>query len=138
MLTRDPEAGHEIFVASLRPTIFESHANHLVACRLRTVPRILKRYECIAAIFCRELLAVVEHQVQNRRVRLEQHVWNDGCFHFFRRPMCKARLRVWTDVRIGPAVKGTQFDTSEVIGRKIVAKSVAFLNPRVEFGNWIA
>ena len=138
MLTRDPEARHEIFVASLRPTILESHPNNLVARRLRTVPGTLKRYECIPAIFCRELLAVVEHQVQNRRVRLEQHVWNNGCFDFFRRPMCKARLRVGTDIRIGPAVKGALFDTCEVIGRKIVAKSVALLNPRIEFGNWIA
>jgi len=54
MLTRHPEARHEIFVASLRPTFLESHSNNLVARRLRAVPGALKRYECIPAIFCRE------------------------------------------------------------------------------------
>src|SRR5215472_17605275 len=82
MLTRNPEARHEIFVASLRPAILESYPHNLVARRRRTVPGALKRYECIAAIFCRELFAVVEHHVQNRRVRLKQYVRNNGCFYF--------------------------------------------------------
>ena len=82
MLTRDPEARHEIFVTSVRSAVFESHSNNFVARRLRTIPRTLKRYECIPTVFCRKLFAVVEHHVQNRRVRLEQHVWNNGRFHF--------------------------------------------------------
>src|SRR6266566_5598221 len=67
-------------------------------------------------------------------------------FHFFRRPVRKARLRVGADICVRPAVKGAHFHTREVIGRKIVAKSVALLNTRVEFssggveceGGWIA
>src|SRR6516225_8708074 len=138
MLTRDPEARHEIFVASVWSAIFESHSNNFVARRLRTIPRTLKRYECIPTVFCRKLFAVVEHHVQDRRVRLEQHVWNNGRFHFFRRPMCKAKLRVGPDICIRPTVKGAFFDMSEVIGRKVVAKSVALLNPRVEFSSgWV-
>src|SRR6516225_9764373 len=66
MLTRHPEARHEIFVTSLRLTVLESHSNNLVARRRRTVPGALKRYECIPAIFCRKLFAVVERHVQNR------------------------------------------------------------------------
>src|SRR6516165_12103785 len=133
MLTGDPKTRHEIFVASFRPTILESYPNNLVARRLRTVPRALKRYECIPTIFCRELFAVVEHQIQNRRVRLKQYIRNNGCFYFLRRQLCKARLRMRADIRIGPAVKGALFHTREVIGRKIVAESIALLNPGVEF-----
>src|SRR6516225_7538583 len=62
MLTRYPETRREIFVASLRPTVLESHSNNLVARRLRAVPGALKRYECIPAILCRELAAVVENE----------------------------------------------------------------------------
>jgi hypothetical protein len=102
MLTRDPEASHEIFVASLRPPILEAHPNNFVAGRLRTVPGTLKRHECIPAIFCWELFALVEYHIQNRRMRLEQYVWKNGCFHFFRRSMCKAWLRVGADICIGP------------------------------------
>ena len=54
MLTRDPEARHEVFVASVRPAILESHPNNFVARRLRTVPGALERYECVPTIFCRE------------------------------------------------------------------------------------
>jgi hypothetical protein len=70
MLTRDPETGHEVFVTSLRPTILEAHPNDLVAGWLRTVPGTLERYKCIPTAFCRELFSVVEHQIQNRRMRL--------------------------------------------------------------------
>src|SRR5215831_4091483 len=134
-LTRHPETRHEIFVVAVRPTILEAHPNNLVARRLRTVPGTLKRYECIPAIFCWELRAVVKYQVQNRRVRLEQHVCNDGRFDFFRRPMCKARLRIGTDIGVRPTEKRTLLDASEIIGRKIVAKPVALLDPRVEFSS---
>src|SRR5207244_13357186 len=89
MLTGDPEAGHEIFVASVRSAILESHADDLVARRFRAVPRTFERYECIPTIFGWELLAVVEHHVQNGRVRLKQQVRNNGRFHFVRRSICK-------------------------------------------------
>jgi hypothetical protein len=65
MLTQDPEARHAIFTASLRPAILESHPNNFVARWLRTVPGTLKRYECVPAIFCRELFAIIKYQVQN-------------------------------------------------------------------------
>src|SRR5262249_45106631 len=55
--------------------------------------------------------------------------------YFVRRPMCKARLRVGTDIGVGPTVKRTLLDASEVIGRKIVAKSVTLLNSCVEFSS---
>src|SRR4051812_16431306 len=71
-------------------------------------------------------------------MRLEQYVWKNGCFHFFRRTMCKAWLRVGANICIGPAVEGAFFDTCNVIGRKIVAKPIALLNPRVEFSSrWV-
>jgi hypothetical protein len=135
MLTRDPEAGPEIFVASLRFTILESYPNNFVAGRLRTIPRALERYECIATIFCWELFPFVEHKVQNRGVRLEEYVWNDGCFNFFRLSMCKAWLRVGADVGIRPAVERALLHTSQIIRRKIIPKSITLLNPCVEFSS---
>src|SRR5947208_351491 len=52
--------------------------------------------------------------------------------------MCKARLRVGPNICIWPAVEGAFFDACQVIGRKIVAKSVALLNPCVEFSSgWV-
>src|SRR5215475_15883004 len=135
MLTRHPEAGHEILVASVRSAVFEPYPNNFIARRLRAVPGALKRHECIPAILCRELAAVVEYHVQDRRVRLEQHVRDNCCFDFVRRPMCKARLRVGTDIGVGPTVKRTLLDASEVIGRKIVAKPVTLLNSCVELSS---
>src|SRR6516164_8275574 len=41
--------------------------------------------------------------------------------------------RIGTDIGVGPTVKRTLLDASEIIGRKIVAKPVALLNPGVEF-----
>src|SRR2546421_682189 len=138
MLTRDPKARHEIFVASIWPSVLKSYSNNFVAGRLGTIPGAFKGHECIPAVFCWELLTIVEHQVQNRRMRLEQHVWNNGCFHLFRRPMGEAWLRVGADVRIRPAVKGALFDMREVIGWKIIAESVALLNPGIELsGRWV-
>src|SRR5262245_16892425 len=61
MLTRHPEAGHEILVASVRSAVFEPYPNNFIARRLRAVPGALKRYECIPAILCRELFAIVKH-----------------------------------------------------------------------------
>src|SRR5262249_16939586 len=61
MLTRDPEAGHEILVASVRSAVFEPYPDNFIARRLRTIPRPLQRYECIPAILCRELFAIVKH-----------------------------------------------------------------------------
>jgi hypothetical protein len=66
-------------------------------------------------------------------VRLEQHIRNDGRFDFIRRALGKARLRVGPDICVRPAVEGALFDAREIIGRKIVAESVALLNPGVEF-----
>src|SRR5262249_61545929 len=61
MLTRHPEAGHEILVASVRSAVFEPYPNNFITRRLRAVPGALKRYECIPAILCRELFAIVKH-----------------------------------------------------------------------------
>src|SRR5439155_5680190 len=133
MLTGDPEAGHEIFVASVRSAILESHADDLVARRFRAVPRTFERYECIPTIFGWELLAVIEHHIQNGRVRLKQHVRNNGRFYFVRCSICKARLRIGPGISIRPAVEGALLHPREVVGRKIIAKPVAFLNSGVEF-----
>ncbi len=65
-------------------------------------------------------------------MRLEQHVRNNGRFHLVRCPLGKARLRVRADIGIRPAVKGALLHAREVIGRKIIAKSVALLNSGVE------
>src|SRR5262249_59175630 len=46
--------------------------------------------------------------------------------------MCKARLRIGTDIGVGPSVEGALFDAREVIGRKIVAESVTLLNPGIQ------
>jgi hypothetical protein len=71
-------------------------------------------------------------------VRLEQHIWDDGRLYLFRRPLGKARLRVGPGICVGPAEKGAFFDPSEVIGRKVVAESVALLNSCVKFsGGWV-
>src|SRR5262249_41050063 len=42
MLTRDPKASHEVFVASVGPTVLESYSNDLVARRLGSVPGALR------------------------------------------------------------------------------------------------
>src|SRR5262245_14597383 len=47
--------------------------------------------------------------------------------------MCEARLWIGADVSIRPAVKRALLHAREVIGRKIIAKSVALLNAGVEF-----
>ena len=65
-------------------------------------------------------------------MRLEQHVWDDRCLYLFRRALGKARLRVGPDIRVRPAVKRAFFDPGQVIGRKVIAESVAFLDARVK------
>ena len=66
-------------------------------------------------------------------MRLKQHVRNKGRFHFVRRAICKARLRIGAGISIRPAVKGALLHPREVVGRKIIAQPVAFLNSGVEF-----
>src|SRR5262249_56111134 len=41
MLTRHPEAGHEILVASVRSAVFEPYPNNFIARRLTTSPLTL-------------------------------------------------------------------------------------------------
>src|SRR5262249_6837278 len=138
MFARGPKAGHEIFVTSVWLTVLKSYSNNFVASWLRTIPGAFKGHKCITAVFCWELLTVVEHQIQDRRMRLEQHVWNNGGFHFFWRALCETWLRVGPDIRIRPSIKGAASDMREVIRWQIVAESIALLNAGIKFSsNWV-
>src|SRR5262245_63924127 len=59
-----PEADHEILVAALWATVLERDPHHLVTGWLRPIPRAPERDEGAAAPLRRELLALVEHEVQ--------------------------------------------------------------------------
>src|SRR5262249_5544228 len=59
---RSPEAGHEILVVARRLPVLERHAHHLVAGRLRAVPRPFEGHEGAALHLGRKLLGIVEHE----------------------------------------------------------------------------
>src|SRR6516164_1486311 len=74
LLARDPEAGREILVVAFRPAVLERHPHDLVPGRDRAVPRAFHRDKQAALVFRRELVALVEDQVEQRGMRLEQQV----------------------------------------------------------------
>jgi hypothetical protein len=103
MLARDPETRHEVFVTFVRSAVLESYPNHLVACRLRPVPRPLKRYESIPAIFRRELLPLVKTPCPKPRSAPGPVRREPLSFDLVQRTIRKTQLRIGTNIRVGLA-----------------------------------
>src|SRR5712671_3048962 len=127
LLARRPEAGGEILVIAFRPAILERHADDLVASRFRAVPRALQRDESMTLVFGRELLRLVEDEVQQRGMRLEQQIGCDCSLDLVGCEIGEARLRVLSDIGVRPAVKTTLLDAEHIIGWQIIAETVALL-----------
>src|SRR6516162_11467637 len=120
LLARYPEAGDEVLVVVLRPSVLERHAHHLVAGGLRAIPGPLERDERTALVLRRELFAFVENQIHRRRMRLEQQIGSDRRVHFLRCKAGETGLRVLADIGIGPAVETSILYVREIIGRQVV------------------
>src|SRR5208282_4357741 len=71
------ETDQEVFVLSRGLTVFHWHADHLVAGPAGTVPRAMLGSKRVEPVLLRELAAVIEGQVERRRVRLNKHVGNN-------------------------------------------------------------
>src|SRR5208337_2949431 len=71
------ETDQEVFVFSRGLAVFHWHADHLVAGPAGTVPRAMLGGKRVEPVLLRELAAVIEGQVERRRVRLNKHVGNN-------------------------------------------------------------
>src|SRR5215510_10269539 len=124
---RSPEAGHEILVVACRLPVLERHAHYLVAGRLGAVPRPLEGHEGAALHLDWKLLGIVEHDVERRGMRLEQEVGRDRCLDLSGCEIGEARLRMWPDIGVRPAVEAAFLYPDQVVGGQIVAEPVTLL-----------
>src|SRR4029077_4616357 len=74
------------------------------------------------------LLAVVEHHLQRGVVRLHEDVGHDHLVLQLGMLALVARILVAADVIPGPGVEASILDVRDVLGRKIVANVVAFVD----------
>jgi len=118
----------EILVIAFRPSVLERHPHDLVAGRDRAVPRPYERDKQAAFVFRRELVALVEDQVEQRGMRGEQQVGGDRRFDLVGGEAGEAGLRVLADTGIGPAIEPALLDPDQKVGREIVAEAVALLH----------
>src|SRR6266404_6080796 len=75
-----------------------------------------------------KLFAAVKGELQRCDVSAEQHVGNNGAGHEFGMFLLYAGIHVAADVAVWPAVEAAILDTGEIIGRKIVAEFIAFID----------
>src|SRR6266404_7342390 len=127
LFARYPKAGREILIISFRPPVLERHAHDLVAGRYRAVPRTLQRDESVTLVFGRELVRLVEDEVEQRGMGLEQQIGGNRRLDLVGCQARKAGLWVLADIGVGPPVKPTLLDAEHVIGRQIVSEAVALL-----------
>src|SRR5262249_1624175 len=78
------EAGKEVLVLAASVAVLEWNADDRISRALVAVPRAMLGREDIAAIFFRELLAVVESHLQRCVVRLQQDIRRDDLALQFR------------------------------------------------------
>src|SRR5262249_50700108 len=110
-----PKAGGEVFVVSKWRPILERHEHHLVSGWLRSVPGALQRYEEAAFVLCRKLVALIEDQVQHRRVCPEHAVGWTGGYALAWRHVGKARLRMLADIGERPTVETALLKVKQVV-----------------------
>src|SRR6185437_10080253 len=102
----DDKAGDEVLIFAGRDAILQANADHLVAGPFRAVPRAMLGGKRIAAIFRREVAAVVESEPQRSRMRLQQHVGDGDLVLQVGALAGMSRVLMVTDVEPGPAVEG--------------------------------
>src|SRR5690349_5916196 len=121
--------GNEIVITSHWFSILESHPDNLVAGPFRAVPRSAQRDDCIPLKFFGEHLSLIKQNIDCRRVRLKEQIRRDGLLHHVVVSRI-AWLRMRTDIRIRPSVESAILNVSQIVGRKIVAQSIALLYDR--------
>jgi hypothetical protein len=125
---RHPEAGREILVIAFGLAVLERHAHDFVAGRYGAVPRALQRDKQAALVFGRELVALVEDEIEQRGMRGEQEIGGDRRFDLVGREVGETGLRVLADIGVGPAVEPALLHADQIIGGQVVAEPVALLH----------
>src|SRR5208337_3466485 len=125
-------AGHEadkkILIDPCRAAVRHEKPDDLVAGALRPVPRAVEGDERVAPVFGGELSSLVERDPERGRMRLEQRVGNANFSGEIGPLALVARVLVRADVEPWPTVKAALRDTGRIVGRKVVAESVALVD----------
>ena len=116
--------------------MFDGHADHFVACAVRTVPGTVFGGKDIAFIFRRELIAFVKRDSERSIVRLQEHIGNDHFIFQFGMLAFVPRVLIAAGVIPGPAIKAAFLHVSDVVGRHIVAEGVAFVGGAPEIARF--
>ncbi len=108
--------------------VIEPHADQLITRAVHPVPRTVTGDKNIAAIFGRELRAVVNGESQRRGMRLQKNIRRQDFVAHLGKLAVMVRILMGADIIKWPAVKTARLDARYIIGRQIVAEPVALVN----------
>src|SRR6476646_3546751 len=108
------------------------YTHDLVSRRFRAVPRTTQRDKRIAFEIGGKLIALIEDKIEQGGMGFEQDVRSERRLHLFWIELRKTRLRVRTDITIGPPVKTAFLHARQIIGNEAIAEAVALLHDGIE------
>src|SRR5579863_3596399 len=122
------EAGEERNRIGGRLAILEGDESDLIAGALGAVPGAVLGDESAAVVAGRELFAAVESELKRSDVGAKKDIGDYGLGDQvgFRRE--HARVHVAADVAVRPAVEAAVLNAGQIVGRKIIAEAVAFVD----------
>src|SRR5271166_4364111 len=122
------ETDQEVFVLSCRLAVFHWHADHFVARPAGTIPRAMLGSKRVQPVHLRELTAVIEGQIERRRVRLNKNVGNNHLVLEFRVFSFVPGVLIRPKVVPWPAVETAFLDVGDIVGHEIVTQPVALVS----------
>ena len=122
------EADKEIFVCARRLAVLYQEAHDFVARALRAIPRAVQRDEGAASVFRGKLIRRIEGDAERRRMRLKENVGRRDAVREIGPLVLVARVLMVAEIVPGPAIEGAFRNMRCIVGREVVAKSVAFVD----------
>src|SRR5271166_5354155 len=122
------ETDQEVFVLSCRLAVFHWHEDHFVARPAGTIPRAMLGSKRVQPVLLRELTAVIEGQIERRRVRLNENVGNNHLVLEFRVFSLVPGVLIRPKVVPWPAVETAFLDVGDIVGHEIVTQPVALVS----------